>query len=124
MASSKKYEFTGEAKQHEGIDLHRIRAVKDIPEKGVKAGDLGGWIQSEKNLSHKGSCWVSDEAWVFGEARIIGNALISGNAWVFGYAEISDYAQVSGDAWAAGYVHISGHANVTGGSFTSGSINR
>lgn len=70
----KKYELTGETKEIDGKILHRIRALIDIPEHDVKAGDLGGWIEAERNLSQNG------EAWVTGSARVIGNAWVSGNA--------------------------------------------
>ena len=36
------------------------------------AGDLGGWVEKEKNLSHGGDAWVS------------GDAQVSGDAWVSG----------------------------------------
>lgn len=50
----KKYELTGETKEIDGKILHRIRALIDIPEHDVKAGDLGGWIEAERNLSQNG----------------------------------------------------------------------
>ncbi len=74
----KKYEFTGEAKDFCGVELHRIRALKDFGD--VAAGDLGGWIKGEGNLSHDGRCWVSDDARVFGDARVYGNAWVAGDA--------------------------------------------
>ena len=46
----KKYEFTGEEKEVLGRTLCRIRAVRDFA--NVHSGDVGGWIESEKNLSH------------------------------------------------------------------------
>jgi hypothetical protein len=33
-----------------GTGLCRIRALRDIPCAGVKAGDLGGFVEGEKNL--------------------------------------------------------------------------
>lgn len=72
----KKYEFTGEVKNIGGVTLHRIRALIDIPEHDVKAGDLGGWIEAESNLSQKGAAWVTDSACVTGKARVSGNARI------------------------------------------------
>ena len=62
---SRKYEFTGEVNA-EG--LKRIRRLSD--------GFLGGWIESEKNLSHEGSSWVSENARVFEDARVFGNAWV------------------------------------------------
>ena len=67
----KKYEFTGETKEIGGKILHRIRALIDIPEHDVKVGDLGGWIEAERNLSQKGAAWVTGSAWVTGKARVM-----------------------------------------------------
>lgn len=50
---SKKYCFTGETKQLNGVVLHRIQAVRDFS--NVKKGDLGGLIEKEDNLSHDGT---------------------------------------------------------------------
>ena len=55
MATKKKYEFTGEQKHYDGITLNRIRALVNIPKYGVKAGDLGGWIQSETTFRRTGN---------------------------------------------------------------------
>ena len=77
---NRKYEFTGEIMECMGRTLHRIRAVRDFGE--VKAGDLGGWIETESNLSNDGN------AWVYGNARVYGNAEVSGNAWVYGRKHI------------------------------------
>ena len=59
---STKYELTEEAKNINGVTLHRIRALRDIPSAGVKSGDLGGWIEKESNLSKYGDAWVCDNA--------------------------------------------------------------
>jgi carbonic anhydrase/acetyltransferase-like protein (isoleucine patch superfamily) len=77
--------------------LYRIRALKDFGD--VKTGDLGGYIQAEKNLSQAGTAWVSDNARVFADAQIVGAAQISDAAWVFGSAQVSGMARVSGKAW-------------------------
>lgn len=70
----KKYELTGETKEIGGKILHRIRALVDIPVHNVKAGDLGGWIEAERNLSQKGAAWVADEARVMDSARVTDSA--------------------------------------------------
>ena len=64
-----------------GVTLTRIRALRDIPEANVKAGDLGGYVEKEENLSSNGSCWVFGEAQVSGEARI-SPICISGFRWI------------------------------------------
>ena len=71
----KKYEFTGETKKWLGRTLHQIRAVVSFGD--VQAGDVGGWIEKEENLSHEGNCWVS------GNGRVYGDGQVSGNGWVF-----------------------------------------
>lgn len=58
--------------------LYRIQALRDFGD--VKEGEFGGWIESEKNLSHEGSAWVSGNALVYGNARVYGNAQVSGDA--------------------------------------------
>lgn len=86
----KKYEFTGEVKRIKLIGtevvLRRIRAVTAFG--AVEAGDIGGWIEKEENLSHDGSAWVHSSAWVHGNARVYGDARVCGNAEVCGDAEV------------------------------------
>ena len=88
---SKKYEFTGKEINHFGRILKQIRRLSD--------GLVGGYIQSENNLSHNGDCFVYDNAKVFGKAKVsgnaqvYGNALVSGNAWVNGNATATGLVQ-------------------------------
>ena len=86
-----KYEFTGETKVFFGVTLKRIRALVSFGI--VVKGELGGWIESDKNLSQ-----VSGNAWVSGNALVYGDARVYGDAWVSGDARVSGNAQVSGDA--------------------------
>ncbi len=55
---SNKYELTANTKQWCGRTLYQIRALQDIEELEVKAGDLGGWIEKIENLSQDGEAWV------------------------------------------------------------------
>ena len=64
-----------------GVTLTRIRALRDIPEANVKAGDLGGYLEKEENLCISGAAWVSGEAQVSGEASI-SPICISGFRWI------------------------------------------
>lgn len=64
-----KYELTNEVKEYNGITLHRIKATKNFG--SVNAGDLGGWIESEDNLSQGNDAWVCDNAEVCGNADYI-----------------------------------------------------
>ena len=79
-----------------GRKLYRIEALKDFG--AVKAGELGGYIESENNLSFDGEAWVCENAEVFDDARICNNALISGNARIYGNAIVSNKATVGGNA--------------------------
>ena len=77
----KKYEFTGETKQvgfFGNITLKRIRATMEFGI--IKIGDLGGWIEKEENLSHKGDAWVYGNAEVYGDAKVfsISHVLVVG----------------------------------------------
>ena len=71
-----------------GRTLYRIKAKRAIDRIGVAAGDLGGYVESEKNLSHDGSAWVYGEARVYGSARVSGEAQVYGSAWVYGEARV------------------------------------
>lgn len=55
--------------------MYSIKALVDIPEHGVKAGDLGGKIAGYKNLAQDGS-WIEWGAEVFAEALVSGGALV------------------------------------------------
>ena len=71
----KKFELTGEFVINIfGKKLFRIRAL--VAFGNVEAGELGGYVEKEDNLSDDGNAWVS------------GNARVSGNAWVYGDADI------------------------------------
>ena len=92
--SNTKYKLTDEAIEHEGVTLYRICALRDIGD-DVHAGNLGGYIASERNLSTAGDAWVYGDARVYGKARVSGNALVCGEA------------QVSGGAWVCGNTRVS-----------------
>ena len=109
-----KYELTDETKNVGIIVLHRIRALRDIPSFGIKAGDLGGWIESDRNLSQNGDAWVSGNAEVSGNAWVSGDARVYGNARVYGDAEVYGNAEVSGDARVSGNAEVYGDAEVYG----------
>lgn len=95
-----KYEFTGETKSILGCTLRRIRAIKDFG--NVKKGDMGGWIENERNLSHDGNAWVADEACVFGNARVFGDVYIFRNVLLSGDASASGKIKIYGNGWLCG----------------------
>lgn len=110
--TEKKYELLAQATFYGGRELHRIRALRDFG--CVKKGDLGGYVQSEDNLSHKGDCWVASDARVYDEARVSGNALIYNDAEVFNDAQVSGEAEVFGEARVFGNANIRDMTEVSG----------
>ena len=92
----KKYELTSETKIVFGHILYRIKALSSFG--CVSAGDLGGFLESEKNLSQNGNAWVYGNAEVYGNAWVSGNAEVSGDAWVYGNAWVYGDASVYGNA--------------------------
>lgn len=78
MEEKKKYRLTDETIEVNGRTLYRIEALKDF--KAVKAGDKGGFVESEKNLSISGDAWVYGNAKVYGYAKVYGDAEVSGDA--------------------------------------------
>lgn len=132
----KKYELTDETIVFRGRTLHQIRAIRAFS--NIKAGELGGWIEKEENLSHNGNAWVAhdanvcenayicdnavvaDRAAVYGNARIAGDAVVLNfaivceNAMVYGKAIIHDAAMVFGNAEIYDYADIGGNSAVFG----------
>ena len=76
----KKYELISETKSFLGKTLYRIKALISFSD--VKIGDIGGFVESDKNLSHDGDAWVYGDARVWGDARVCGDARVWGNARV------------------------------------------
>ena len=94
-------------------DIYRIRALKSFGD--VKGGDFGGCVETEDNLSQEGDCWLYEEAYSVGKARVFGNAKLYNRvraydrAQIFGNAEVRGLAEIYGDA------HIFGNARIDNG---------
>ena len=107
-AMNEKYEITDIA--HEKYPfLHRIRALRDIGSE-VKAGDLGGFVESESNLSFDSG----DDAWIFGDAIAAGEgyvdkgSILRDRAVVCGCAYVSHGSEMSGDSRAEDNAYLRG----------------
>ena len=146
----KKYELTNERRVIRAwygrkVTLHRIVAVRDfdvnmlqtvtcfvgdeghiekrIITKHIEQGDLGGWIESEKNLSHEGNAWVDKGAVVFDEAVIKDNAWVGGEkTTVAGRVIVCDEAKIYSDdrdknklhrTDVAGVIEVTGYSKIT-----------
>lgn len=113
-----KYEITDEEREFDlgGSSLRKARRIKALRDFGaVKAGDLGGFVETEDNLSHEGQCWLFQDAAALGKARVTQNAKLCQKARVFGKAEIS------GEAFLTDTSFVSGEAKVEGSSLVEGS---
>lgn len=115
----RKYELTDQKIILNGHELRRIRAVRDFDL--VEKGDLGGYVESEENLSHDGDCWIYGNAavfehgWVRENAIISNHAVVRGNAIVRGNAWIGESFTIEGDAIIAGDVKIIGRGHMSSG---------
>lgn len=109
----KKYEIL--KRDHITVDgrrLYRIRALRAFST--VYAGEIGGYIESKRNLSHYGDCWVADDAMVYGDATVIEDAVVSNEAQVYGSAHVCEHALVYGNAKVFENAKVRGNAKVGG----------
>lgn len=131
----KKYEILkDQAIAMNGSTIYRIKALRNFGD--VKAGDIGGFIEKEENLSHEGSCWIYDDAMVYhnakvkdnatvrdhaqilhnaiveGRARVFNNGTVFGNARIKDNASVFDYGKVHGFAIVQDNATISGDARI------------
>lgn len=114
--------------------VYRIKALRCIEAHNlyVQPGDLGGYIESEDNLSHDGLCWVSDNAIVCNNALVFEDAVVCDNASILGHSKvygasivesnvsISDHAEVHENARVGGDARIYECAEVFGDAFIFG----
>lgn len=109
----KKYELTEETiTLFKEYMLYSIKALRDFG--GIKAGDLGGYIEKESNLSHNGDAWLYEDAMVYGDAHVCGDVTVHGNAHGCDNAEVDKIAQVCGEAMVYGNALVRGNALVFG----------
>ena len=108
--TDKKYKIRRDlSMEYAGHKLYRIEALKNFGH--IIAGDIGGYIEKEDNLSqYNNNCWISNNAKVMDNATVQDNAFVSygaivkdsariyNNAIISGFAVISDYAIVRDNA--------------------------
>ena len=112
----KKFELVEDSEiQFDGHKLYRIRATaafKAANGRVVNKGDVGGFVSKPENLAD--DAWVFDDAKVYGNARVRDNACIAGNARVYDNADVWEKAKVSGNAKIYDEAYVSGKAQVYG----------
>ena len=109
--SNQKYEIT-EIPHEKYPFLHRIRALRDVSAE-VRAGDLGGFVESESNLSFE-----PDNAYIRGavlsaSARASGFSMILNDKDTMGVPILSGHCAVYGKV--SGDVRLTGSALVISG---------
>ena len=104
----KKYEMTSDKLILGDHTLYRVRALLTFGR--ITEGDIGGYIESEDNLSHKGLCWVFDDAKVYGNALVRGNAEVYDEAEVYGDAIVQDNASICRKACIYDTTFVQGEA--------------
>ena len=116
----KKYELVPETiREFYSKPMYRIRALKDFSD--VKKGDLGGYIESEENLSHEGICWIYDASIVGLGGKVIDNAIVKSFSTVINGSEISDDAIVEKSSVIDEYSVVSDQSRVTKSIMVGGS---
>lgn len=73
------------------VKMYRIVAEQTFETKNgwVHEGDVGGFVQSEKNLSQTDSSWVFNTAKVFDDAMLV-DSVLTGNSQAFNSAILTD----------------------------------
>ena len=96
------------------ITVYRIIAMKNFD--NVMKGDLGGWIESEINLSQEGLCWVYDESVVYGKAKIEKNAKVIDDSTVCDYATVTENSTITRMSKISDTSIVSGNAQINNSS--------
>lgn len=120
------------------IKLYRIQALKTFTKPGgynpvVHVGELGGYVESEDNLSQEGSCWLFDKARVKDGGKVIEDAivydkcLVSKNSIVRGGSVVGGHCFITNqsviiDSRLEGNVIVNGHSTVHSGAYLYGEI--
>lgn len=89
--------------------LHRVRALRDIGAE-VRAGDLGGFVESESNLSFE----PGDAAWMFNDAIACNSAYVDQGAVLRDSAIACHSAYVSKGAVLSGQTRAEDEAYIRG----------
>ena len=89
--------------------LHRIRALRDIGH-DVKAGDLGGFVESESNLSFE----EGDDAWIYD------SAIACDRSYVDMHSQLRDSAMIRNAAYISEGARLSGESKAEDDSYVRG----
>lgn len=120
------------------IKLYRIQALKTFTKSGgynpiIHVGELGGYVETEDNLSQEGNCWifgdakvkdggkVLDDAIVYDKCLVSKNSIIRGGSVVGGHCFVTNQSVII-DSKLEGNVIVNGHSTIHSGAYLYGEI--
>lgn len=95
-----------------GKTLYRIIAIRNFGD--IKKGEIGGFVESERNLSHNGNCWIHDDAKVYEKGKVYGDAQIYDHSMVYGKAKVYGHAKLFKSSLVTENAKIYGSSCLTG----------
>ena len=106
MKTIKKYKLTERCiVDSKGSTLFQIQALRSFG--GIKKGQLGGYVRSEYNLSHKGNCWIYPNASASGASKVLDNAVLKD------YATLKDNSIAYNDTVMMDHAKLEGFATIS-----------
>ncbi len=83
MLKNKKFKLTDESiTMSDGSKVFRIEALSNFHD--VAAGDLGGFVEKEGNLSFA----KKDDSWIYDDAIVCGSSEVKNNSFIYNDAVI------------------------------------
>ena len=116
--SNKKYKLSNITMKFEGRTLYRVIALKDFAD--VRKGELGGWVESEKNLSQEGDCWIYNNAKCIDNARMYDNSCMYDNSEMRGNSKMHNYSEMHDNSRAYDSSEMHGNSEMHGHSIRYG----
>lgn len=130
MSVNKKFRLSNNSKLLDGREVFQIQALSDVvtdPTKGdlVFAGDFGGFIEKEDNLSYEANdfSWVYDDSVVMGDSRIQGNAVVAYDSIVKGNSVIDEASSVFVNGTVVDS-KVTGNSHISNGEVLESSIHK
>lgn len=91
--NNKKYKILkDDFKIIDSVKVYRIQALKSFAD--VQKGDLGGFVESEANLSQQNTCWIYDSSIVKDEVKVIDKVKVFSNSVLQGVFTVEDTCRI------------------------------
>jgi hypothetical protein len=101
---------------YRGRTLYRIKALMTFTTTSgeiIYKDELGGYVQSEKNLDQNGTSWIFKGAIAMDDARVLNNAQLHHDALIKDKAIIKDKASAHNNVKITGHACVSQEAVIT-----------